>query len=107
MSEKITCNPSACNSKPEQSVEIPKRRKSIPAPRKQLVAFSVAEDWKRFLGKYPEDAENERAYLEAKIGKPMKVIMVPQFTIDDLINKRVVIIKDGKIFEVPVKGDKA
>ena len=86
MSQEITCNSPACNSVSEQSVEIPKRRKSIPAPRKQLVAFSVAEKRPRVLSKTPEDAEHERAHLEAKTGKAMKVIMVPQFTIDDLIN---------------------
>ena len=101
MSEQITRNPSACNSEPQQTVDVPKRRKSVPAPRKQLVAFSVAEARPRVLSKTPEGAEHERAYLEAKTGKAMKVIMVPQFTVDDLINKRVVIIRDGKIFEVP------
>ena len=101
MTKQIDCKLAECNDKAEQNAALPKRGKSELPLKKQLITFSVAEKRVRVRHRSPESAERERVYLQAKTGKQMKVIMIPGFTINDLINGRVVIIKDGEIFKVP------
>jgi hypothetical protein len=101
MSEQVTRGGPACNSEPEQSVEIPKRRKSDQAPYKQLVTFILVENRQRVFHRTYESADHERKHLEAKTGKAIRVIKVLNCDIEDITSGRVVLTRDGEVFEMP------
>ena len=101
MNDEITRNPSDDNPDAEAR-ELPIRGKRDEAPEDQLVAYIVVD--RSFLRhRTYAAAKQEREYLKAKTGKPLRILKILQCSHDEMLDYTVAVIRQGKPFKVPTE----